>query len=239
MTFPSLNLFTNALEPSTKALALSQMAILSAKNAQSAILAFCFSQGPLLNPELVNNPLLYTACDSSYIAVFEVLLNNGLSVNQHLESSGDPLTSSCYSGHVELATYLLDRGANPNSDFPCGDYCALVWAVIGDRGLDLVRVMLKYGAEVEGTGALIAAAEIGKLGEVQLLLGAKDVDLYEVEEYGGYDPRKVNDMGTALYKAAAKGHLEIVDALLRCGADVRFKDRKGRSVKDVAGERTC
>lgn len=41
---------------------------------------------------------------------------------------------------------------------------------------------------------------------------------------------------TALYSAAAKGYSEIVDLLLEKGSDPRFKDRKGRSVAEIAQE---
>ena len=92
-----------------------------------------------------------------------------------------------------------------------------------------------------GSGALIAAAEHGNLGAVKLLLDhgqrTGDLALEEVEEYGSYDDRKLDDQGTALYKAAAEGHSEIVDVLLGKGADSMFRDRKGRSVADIAEER--
>ena len=63
------------------------------------------------------------------------------------------------------------------------------------------------------------------------------MDLEEVIEYRDYNSRKLNHQGTALYKAAAKGCRDIVDFLLRKGADTGFRDRKGRSVADVAEER--
>ena len=56
----------------------------------------------------------------------------------------------------------------------------------------------------------------------------------EVEEYGEYDSRKLDDQGTALYEAAANGHFQVVDFLLEKGADPKFKDRRGRSVLDIA-----
>ena len=93
---------------------------------------------------------------------------------------------------------------------------------------------------MQGTGALIAAAEHGHLGAVELLLEhgerTQDLDL-ELEEYGSYDHRKLDNQGTALYKAAVEGHSEIVDGLLEKGADPKFKDRKDRSVADVAEEK--
>ena len=183
----------------------------------------------------MNDPLLYAACDSGSIAIFRTLLDNGLDVNSYLELSGDPLTSACYSGNVELARFLLDRGANPNSDYPWGDYTALIWAIIGDHAsLEMVRLLLARGAMVKGTGALVAAAEHGNREAIELLLEKEDADLEEVEEYGAYDGRKLDGMGTALYKAAAEGHADIVDLLLKKGAKAGFRDRKGRSVAEIA-----
>ena len=63
----------------------------------------------------------------------------------------------------------------------------------------------------------------GNLKAVKVILemGGEQLDMEEVEEYGAYDGRKADAMGTALYKAAAGGYLEIVNALLNRG---RIKD---------------
>ncbi|KAL9046078.1 MAG: hypothetical protein Q9214_000996 [Letrouitia sp. 1 TL-2023] len=227
--------------PSAKASTLSQMAILSAKNSHPTILTFCFSEGLTMNPGLVNDPLVYAACDSGSIPVFEVFLEHGMDVDKYLEMGGSPLVSACYHGNVELARFLLDCGADPNCGYPLGYYEALVWAIIGNRAsLEVVKLLLERGTKVKGTGSLIAAAEHDNLEALRLLVehGSKngDCDLEEVEEYGEYDSRKLDDQGTALYKAAANGHLQVVDFLLEKGADSLFKDRTGRSVLDIAVE---
>ena len=116
----------------------------------------------------------------------------------------------------------MDQGADSNKGYSNGDYESLVWAVVGSNSSrDLVELLLARGTVVEGTGTLIAAAEHGNLGAVKLLLehGERtgDMDLEEVEDYGSYDYRKLDDQGTALYKAAAEGHPEIVDILLEQG----------------------
>ncbi len=224
--------------PTSKSSVLYEMGVLGARNGQADILSFCFSQGLVLDPESVNDSLLYGACDSGSIAIFRILLDNGMDVNKYLELGGDPLTSACCAGNVELATFLLDEGANPNSDYPCGSYTALIWAIVGDRGsLDLVRLLLAGGAVVKETGALVAAAEHGNLEALKLLVTKEDADLEEVEEYGNWNGRKQDDAGTALYKAAAEGHADIVAFLLEKGANAGFKDGKGRSVAEVAEER--
>ena len=231
-----------ATDSSPKESILTQMAVLSAKSAHPSILSFCFSEGLKLNSELVNDPLIYAACDSGSIAVFRVLLDNGMGVNHYLELNGSPFVAACRAGNLDLAKFLLDQGADPNNGYSNGDYESLVWTILGSNSSpDLVGLLLARGTVVVGSGALIAAAEHGNLGAVKLLLehGERtgDLDLEEVEEYGSYDDRKLDDQGTALYKAAAEGHSEIVDVLLGKGADAMFRDRKGRSVAEVAEEK--
>lgn len=58
--------------------------------------------------------------------------------------------------------------------------------------------------------------------------------LEEETEEGMMDRRRRNDDGMALYKATAGGHVEIVDILIRKGANIGFKDPSGRSVIDIA-----
>ncbi|KAF6229667.1 hypothetical protein HO173_011313 [Letharia columbiana] len=184
-------------DASTKPPTLSHMAALAARNAHPSILSFCFSEGLTLNPELVNDPLIYATCDSGSVAVFRVLVDHGMDVDRYLELGGSPLVSACQAGNVELARFLLDRGADPNNGYALGDYEALVRAIVGSNAsLDLVELLLARGTVVKGTGALIAAAEHGNLGAVRLLLkhGKRtgDLDLEETEEYGAYDQRKLD-----------------------------------------------
>lgn len=227
--------------PLAKASTLSQMALFSAKNSHPSILTFCFSEGLTMNPDLVNDPLVYAACDTNSTATFGILLEHGMDVNQYLEMGGSPLVSACYNGNVELASFLLNHGADPNNGYVLGHYEALVWAIVGPQtSPELVKLLLARGTIVKGTGSLIAAAENGNLEALRLLVehelknGA--CDLEEVQEYGVEDSRKLNDQGTALYKSAAQGHLKVVDFLLEKGADPKFRDRKGRSVMDIAIE---
>ena len=227
--------------PSAIASTLSQMAIISAKNSHPSILTFCFSEGLTMNSDLVNAPLVYAACDANSIAIFGVLLEHGMDVNQYLEMGGSPLVSACHAGNVELANFLLNHGADPNNGYVLGHYEALVWAIVGPRtSPELVKSLLARGTMVKGTGSLIAAAEHGNLEALRLLVEHElkngSCDFEEVQGYGEEDSRKLNDQGTALYKGAAQGHLKVVDLLLEKGADPEFRDRKGRSVMDIAIE---
>ncbi len=228
--------------PTETASTLSQMAILSAKNSHPTILTLCFSEGFHIDEENINDPLVYAACDSGSIPVFKVLLAQGMEVDKYTEMEGCPLVAACYSGKLELARFLLDRGADPNNDYMLGHYIGLVWALIGSHALlEIVALLLERGVKVKGTGAIIAAADYGNLEGLRLLVThaveTGDGDLEENEIYGEPDPRTQDDQGTALYRAAASGHLMVVDFLLEKGADIKFKDQRGRSVLDIAVEK--
>lgn len=218
---------------------LTQMATIAAKNRHPSILSFCFSEGLKLDPENVNDPIISAACSSGSIETVRVLLDNGMNVKKYLELDRSPLIMACGAGNVTLARYLLDEGADPNIGYPSGDCEALIWAIVGSNAtLEILELLLMRGTFIEGTGALIAAAEEGNIGAVRLLLehGEKtgDLSLEEIEEWGCYDHRKLDDQGPALYKAAANGYLAIVELLLEKGADPTHGDRMGRSPADIA-----
>ncbi|KAL8961384.1 MAG: hypothetical protein Q9193_002055 [Seirophora villosa] len=228
--------------PSARMSLLTKMAIASARNAHPPILSFCFASGLTQRKFDCNDSILYAACDASAIPIFAVLLDEGgLDVNHWLECSGDVLKVAVEHGNTELVKYLFSKGADANSDrcAPHGDNTAIIWAIVGDRNqqsTEMLRILFEHGTKLEGTGALIAAAEHGNLEAVKLLFDMKgnEVDLEEETEEGLMDPRVRADDGTALYKAAAGGHAEIVDILVRKGADIGFKDPSGRSVVDIA-----
>ena len=229
-------------DPSSRMALLTQMAIISARKAHPSVLSFCFESGLTERKFGCNDDILYAACDASAIPIFAVLLDEGgLDVNHWLESVGDVLKAAVDHGNIELVKYLLSKGADPSSDrcAPHGDDIAIIGAIIGDRNQHsaaMLKVLLEHGAKLEETGALIAAAEHGKLEAVKLILEMRgdQVDLEEETEEGLMDPRVRDDDGTALYKAAAGGHAEVVDVLIRKGANIGFKDRSGRSVVDIA-----
>ena len=63
---------------------------------------------------------------------------------------------------------------------------------------------------------------------VQWLLDqGADIDEIGVHHYG--DRRREKDEGTALHKAMANGHVEMVKMLVGRGADLEVKDKMGRT----------
>jgi ankyrin repeat protein len=80
-----------------------------------------------------------------------------------------------------------------------------------------MKLLIKHGAQIHGSGALGAAASQGKVEAVKYLLeqGAEPND-------GGSGPFPFH----ALHSSVAKEHREIVNLLLEYGADPRIEDGK-------------
>lgn len=95
---------------------------------------------------------------------------------------------------------------DPNSGYCIGDYESLVWAIMGsDLSLDMVELLLARGTVVkEGDWdpdcGCRAWKSSGQSNVCWMEHGERsgDSDLEEVEEYGGYDHRKLDDRGAAL-----------------------------------------
>ncbi|KAL8847239.1 MAG: hypothetical protein Q9221_007726 [Calogaya cf. arnoldii] len=234
--------------PSTRIPLLTRMAVASARHAHAEILSFCFTSRLKERKFNCNDDILYAACsagspacDASAIPIFAVLLDEGgLGVNHELECAGDVLKAAVDHGNIELVKYLFSKGADPNSDRCAihGDNIAIIVAIIGDRNehsTEMLKVLFENGTNLEGTGALRAAAEHGNLGAVKLIFEMRgdEVELEETDYLSDFTGAQYEEC-TALYKAAAEGHDEIVDILVRKGADIGFKDSTGRSVVDIA-----
>ena len=115
-------------------------------------------------------------------------------------------------GHLEVAEYLLGKGADVNAAATNGTgYNALTGAVASGH-TSIVAWLLANGAEPNyrygaGYSPLLTAAANGHLGIVSLLL-ASGADLHA----------KANDGKTALSFAEQRGHAEVTEFLRSHGA---------------------
>ncbi|HEX2722535.1 MAG TPA: ankyrin repeat domain-containing protein [Gemmatimonadaceae bacterium] len=124
-----------------------------------------------------------------------------------------PIHFAVREGHREIAEFLLAHGADPAyRSYPFNE-SLLTFAE--DRGHDDVAELLREAlsrrfALRNGTEGILEAAKRGDLAAVE-------AELNRHPELAGSS----NETGdTALHEAAAKGHLDIVSALLDAGADV-------------------
>ena len=147
----------------------------------------------------------------------------GYALGQRPQGSTSALVLAVGSGHFELASMLLDAGANPNASQQgwtalheltwarkCGqgdnNPCPAVTGSID--GLELARRLVAHGADVNARmtqRAPMGTTELGNVGATPFLLAARTADaplLRELHRLGA-DPLLPNDEGTTPLMAAA------------------------------------
>jgi ankyrin repeat protein len=174
---------------------------------------------------------LITAVYNARSDIMEILLRLGADVNNRSVVDGiTALHGACASHLVDVVGILLRAGADANAADDEGE--TVLYLACRVRDEDIVRMLVAAGADVnvadkDGETPLHEACITGVYGIVTTLLHASAIDV-----------NKVNAQGeTALLVAAGspRGYVpEIVEALIRAGADVNKADNTGKSPLAVA-----
>ncbi|MCJ1353165.1 MAG: hypothetical protein MMC33_003150 [Icmadophila ericetorum] len=200
---------------------------------KAGIVSYFLSNGAHITPMAIAS-----AIDNGSPEVYSLFLSAGLDVNRDLEKLGDALICSACMGNFDLVSFLLAKGANPNSGhLRSGKYNALAAAAAAmGKSVEITEVLLEKGARLAGSGALIVAAEHGSLDLVRYLLDqGADVNEVGIEAQG--DPRTKQFVGTALHKAASGGRADVVRLFLDSGADAKLLDGRGKTALQMAGNK--
>lgn len=174
-----------------------------------------------------------------------------LDVNHYIDRCGSVLGMVSRSRRHSLAQYALEKGARPDDpvDAQLGRTPLACAAMSSDTGM--LGLLLDHGAKLPGSGALILAAERGKVENAKFLL-QRGADVNEIGILT--DPKQsAAEAGTgmlqylssqrefrlmlsraALHKAVRKGHTEMISLLLSSGADTSLRDVQGKTAADIA-----
>jgi ankyrin repeat protein len=168
---------------------------------------------------------LHAAAAIGDAAGIERLIAAGQSPNAQDAHSRTPLHVAAHFGNHAAAQALLKGGANPNA-LEIDKYDIVTIAAV-KNDVEMLKIALDGGASArnvtsryEGT-ALIAAAHLGHVEAVRLLIAAKA------------PLNHVNNLGwTALMEAIVLGnggakHTATLKALVEAGCDVNVADRQG------------
>lgn len=223
------NLTSNMQSPNWSA-----AVVTAASNQAADVVAFCLrGEGQFSGTK--DDTLWWVLADESLDPAYHFLVDsNFLDVNHGIDRTGTILgvLAGDSGKRHSLMEYILRKGARSDlrSDIEGGMYP--LTAAAGHSDLKMVGLLLNYGAKIEGSGALILAAQCGKEDNVQCLL-SRGADLNEMVPLSGrYQDSK--NASSALHKAVQNGHAGVVDLLLKAGADLSLKDGKGRTAADIA-----
>jgi len=168
-------------------------------------------------------PLLF-AVRAGHIEACRLLLDAGVNVNEPMIDGTSPLVLAIINAHYELASVLLEKGANPRADGQ--GWTALhqiAWSRRPNIGwnlpgpvqsgtldsLDLVRQLVKRGADVNAREKKEPRDgyrnQLNRIGATPFLLAAKsdDIPLMRVLLELGADPSITTEDGTSALMAAA------------------------------------
>lgn len=156
------------------------------------------------------NLTLHEACATGVQARAEKVLQEvPRMIDSHSPDGFTPLALACFFGHLELAKWLVDRGANLNLPAKNQMMVAPIHAAVGGRHLEIVRALVEAGADVNarqhgGYTALHAAAQDGNEAMTTFLL-----------EHGADRNARADNNQSALDFALLRGHAGVVALLER------------------------
>jgi ankyrin repeat protein len=155
---------------------------------------------------------LVQAAASGHVEGVEILLDNGIDVNQRGPGETTALIEAVDGERVEVIELLLDRGANVNAVNSRNVTAVMIASAQGNVGI--LSSLLDRGADAnavgpDGTTALIQAIDGGHNGIVELLISR------------GADVNHADDRDAApLHLAAASGRTWIAGLLVATGANL-------------------
>ncbi|XP_063987490.1 ankyrin repeat, SAM and basic leucine zipper domain-containing protein 1 [Diachasmimorpha longicaudata] len=172
-----------------------------------------------------------TACMTGDLATIDSYLASGHDINVFLSSGWTLLLYASHALLPEVMEYLLKRGANPN--IHKNGYTPLMAACDSihgksDNRLQCISILLEAEADPNATSntrttALMLACKSGHPGVVvKLLEQVKNIDAVD------------NDGSSAIFYAVIGNHPEIVKILMSRNASVSLKDRRDRTIRDIA-----
>jgi ankyrin repeat protein len=198
----------------------------AASQNHAGVMRVLIEQGADVNAHTTNagfTPMLFAARQGAKDAI-DVLLAKGASVNEVAGDGTSPLLAATYTGHWELAKYLLDQGADPN--LGGAGYTPLHWMAGSWEGHFTGAVGTEKFPRFGARGP-------GKLELVQALLadGANPNAPMEKRPprfgFGGDTFRADYRGATPFVLAALGGNVTIMRALLAAGADPLLTAKDG------------
>ncbi|KAF6237775.1 hypothetical protein HO173_003976 [Letharia columbiana] len=202
---------------------------IAARHCHSKVLEFCISLGTNVNDDAVRIGVL----ESSRLNVYQKVIAAGFDLNyDHDGTIGGPLIWATLTNHIPLATYLLDHGADVNRDLQNRVYRPLAKAA-EKNSVAMIELFIRYGAQMDRSGALIVAAEHGNLEAVRCLVShGADINLIRKSDTDLY--MKTGEEDSALHKAVRGGHEDVVAFLVESGARLGLRDHQGNDALMMA-----
>ena len=182
------------------------------------------------------NEDLLKAAEKGDSAAVASLLQAGANINTVDGDRRTPLIRAAKEGNTQTARMLVEAGADLN--LADRDRRTPLYRAAEEGHGGIVRLLAEAGADPartdrEGRTALFRALDKKRFDTAALLLRVNS-------DLGGIGPwvdSSNRDGETALIRAAREGAVEVVEALIRLGARLDLRDKKGRTASYHAREK--
>jgi ankyrin repeat protein len=167
--------------------------------------------------EVLNRELLDEALDGSLEEVKRLLLM-GADIKAKNEYGLTPFELAVVGNNCSVVEYFLQLGQNPNLERGGG---TLLMSAAANGNIELLKLLLKYGADPELPGDGKATALMSATGHTEIfkILVNRGANIHARDNYGR----------TVLIWAALHGTEEAVALLCKMGADSKAKDKGGNT----------
>ncbi len=165
------------------------------------------------------NILLWISAPTGDLTSVKMAVDDGADVNLEIEGHGGSLLGATQSGNIKLVSYLLEKGANPNTKNLSG-MTPLSIAVSRDR-LDIVKLLIKNKASFNRGGD----PNNLKFSILTVALSTRKTEMFHYLLKEGADPNGAN--GLPLAFSIMLKNKEAIEALVKSGADINYSGKGG------------
>jgi len=151
---------------------------------------------------------LHWAAHHDNLEIAQLLVRSGATVNAANRYGVTPLSLACTNGNGAMVYLLLDAGADPNTTLPGGETALMTAARTGRLGP--IKALLSRGADVHGTVHGMGRQE--GAGANAFIARMADSTIFDFQTKAAQ---------TALMWATAEGHAEVVEELIKAGAEYK------------------
>lgn len=175
---------------------------------------------------------LTRAAQRNNLEIVNILITNGADINAVELGSNTALTHAIRNENIEMVTILLDAGSDPN--YINTFNASILFFAIDTKNEDVVKILLENGADPNGITNqgypilyLVSVYIFSEDEDGNLILIPPNIEIVNLLIEHGADATDNNVLSKVI--GSSKVDLEIVEVLLKAGADPNGTDESGMS----------
>lgn len=211
---------------------INDMLLVATDSNAADIVAYCLSNGATVPGATILRRLNVYVGSNGFETYKALIETKVVDIDHYIPWFGDVLVIMADANNIDWVRYSLEHGADPNKNL-IEEFRTPLAAAASNGNADMVQLLLDYGAALNGSGAIVVAAEEG-YGHIVLLLLENRADIDEIGVEGQPGDAGFEDLGSALHKATMNGHEELAVWLIDAGASMELRDAQGRTPEVLA-----